>query len=465
MPILKCPMCGSTNPNSLEYSGDGIYFCKSCFSAFCPDETPSNADDFTSVNTTTNVAGEPVQSAGKSAYSTLLENTMNDLLATYGSKKAKQKQSKAPRSLESMSAEELREEGYAYELGTGRDKNLVEAFKCFKIAAEKGDAESMYKVAYAYENAQGTEADDAKAYFWYKEGFRSGNERCGRIIRERFAEYESGAAAPNQPKSGKQDPNVAKGSPANKTTPVAPKTTPVAGNGGYTNIFSKMFVELLPSVVRIDADTSTGTGFLLKNGYIATNAHVVLDEDEETGKATYLPSYGFTFSPKISNKIYRAKLVGYDQQQDVALLKYDDPDEFADRALTLGDSDAIIPGEDAFTIGNGKDYGLSFTKLSISQSPMPGANFGFRQYDEVIQMTGSTQCGNSGGPVFNMAGEVIGLVTFHTVEKNTVYGVLPTSDGKVQLSEQVVRTATDGVRFAVTSNTLKRLARKLKANV
>lgn len=456
MRIAKCPLCGNTRQDALEVIDHDMCFCRVCFSTFCASDTTPAASTVPAVS----AASPAAATAGAPGVS----QSMADLLSLYGvsipgATAATPASSANP---DTMSIADLVSLAAAYESGVGQEKNAVKAFEHYKIAAEKGDVDSMFKVATAYENGTGVTADFDKAYFWYSEGARAGNERCGRVLRERFDGYKrpgfggaapvapaaTAAAAPRRPLPPEMRAPVTDLPPAVNAGAPALKTPPA----GYTNLFSKMFMELLPSVVRIGARGSCGSGFIIGGGFIATNAHVVCHGEDAKGRRLPDNQLEISFSPKVSNQKYPARVLCYDEDQDIAILQCAVPNDFASRALPIGDSDAIIPGEDAFTIGNGKDYGLAFTKLCISQTPMPGTRFG--EYDEIIQLTGSTQPGNSGGPVFNVNGEVIGIITFHPLNQNEVTG------GPVR---QVVHTAMDGVRFAVTAKTLRKIA--AKANI
>lgn len=391
---MKCPVCGA------EAGGlrpDGTYFCKACYSVF-GDETPT----------------PPVSAPQKSH--------IDSLLKRYGGATDKP--------IGRMSASELKKRGYELE-----SSSPAEAFAYFKEGAEKGDADCMYKVGYAFEYGVGVDKDEERAHFWYTEGRRMGNSRCGRVLRERFGEDAADGIAD-------------------------------CVSAPDRNIFTEMFLKFLPSVVKINCDfgdtCNYGTGFIIEGGYIATNAHVVTYSAD--GKRTRAKSCKLTFAPRVKDpRVYSASIVCIDDNQDMAILRCDDNNGFAAKALTVGDSDSLLPGEDVFTIGNGRDYGLAFTKLSVCQSPGPGTRFG--DYDQIIQLTGNTQPGNSGGPLFNMRGEVVGIITFHPINKNVIYGAALGDDGKVSMTKQVVETAVDGVRFAVASKTLRRIAGQNNINI
>lgn len=145
------------------------------------------------------------------------------------------------------------------------------------------------------------------------------------------------------------------------------------------------------------AGAAAGSGFVIsEEGYILTNAHVV--DSASSIKVMFE-----------NGEEYTAKLVGKETENDVAVLKVDTDKKF--KAVILGNSDNMVVGEDVVAIGNPLgELTFSMTKGIISA------------LDRTIQVDASTtlnmfqvDCsvneGNSGGPIFNMYGEVIGIVS------------------------------------------------------
>jgi len=157
--------------------------------------------------------------------------------------------------------------------------------------------------------------------------------------------------------------------------------------------FSGIYSNSVNSVVIISTDVSQGTGFFIhKGGYIVTNYHVI-----ENARAAGVYT-------KDSNYPYRVSIIGTNPDMDVALLKING--EFP--KLTFGDSNDVKVGEKVIAIGN--PYGLQFsaTTGSVSQVHRTGPN-GLNAY---IQIDAAVNPGNSGGPLINSKGEVIGMVNF-----------------------------------------------------
>ncbi len=140
--------------------------------------------------------------------------------------------------------------------------------------------------------------------------------------------------------------------------------------------------------------TSLGSGFVVDaTGYIVTNNHVISNADEIT----------VTFSDESSLK---AELVGRDPKTDVALLKVEPEQPLV--AVPWGNSDAAKVGHWVVAIGNPFGLGNTVTAGIISAR---ARDINAGPFDDFLQTDASINRGNSGGPLFNMAGEVIGINT------------------------------------------------------
>ena len=139
---------------------------------------------------------------------------------------------------------------------------------------------------------------------------------------------------------------------------------------------------------------SLGSGFLIdEKGHIVTNNHVIDNAQE----------INITVGDN-EKKIYKAKVIGKDKKTDLALLKIDakEPIPF----VKFGNSDNARVGEPVIAIGNAFGFGGTVTSGIISAK---GRHLGGQFYEEFIQTDASINKGNSGGPMFNMNGEVIGV--------------------------------------------------------
>lgn len=138
--------------------------------------------------------------------------------------------------------------------------------------------------------------------------------------------------------------------------------------------------------------TSLGSGFIIDaTGFIITNNHVIDEADEVT----------VTLS---DNSKYTAKTIGRDKKTDLALLKIEAKKELP--FVPLGDSDKMRVGDWVIAIGNPYGLGGSVTQGIIS-ARQRSINAG--PFDDFLQTDAPINRGNSGGPLFNMAGEVVGI--------------------------------------------------------
>lgn len=138
-------------------------------------------------------------------------------------------------------------------------------------------------------------------------------------------------------------------------------------------------------------EMSQGSGFFISDdGYVVTNNHVV-DKGTE-----------FTVTDNEGND-YKAKLIGTDPRTDLAVLKVDADKKFTYVAFA---EDAPAVGEWVVAIGNPFGLGGTVTAGIVSAR---GRDIGAGPYDDFIQIDAPVNRGNSGGPAFNMKGEVIGI--------------------------------------------------------
>ena len=182
-------------------------------------------------------------------------------------------------------------------------------------------------------------------------------------------------------------------------------------------------------VVEITAGQGQGSGFVYdSNGHIVTNAHVVEGSS--------------SVSIKFSNgKAYSARVVGTDASTDLAVLKVDAPASQL-FPLTLGDSSSLVVGDQVVAIGS--PFGLEGTVTSgivsaLHREMTSPNNFAI---DNSIQTDAAINHGNSGGPLLNAEGKVVGVTA--QIESNS--------------------GGNEGVGFAVPSNTVRSIASQLISN-
>lgn len=155
--------------------------------------------------------------------------------------------------------------------------------------------------------------------------------------------------------------------------------------------FFKRFAPRQPGVPREQESRSLGSGFIIsQDGFILTNAHVVDQADEVTVR---LPD----------KREFKARVVGADRRTDVALIKIE---ATGLPRVTLGDPNKLKVGEWVVAIGSpfGFDNSVTAGIVSAKGRSLPQENF-----VPFIQTDAAVNPGNSGGPLFNMRGEVVGI--------------------------------------------------------
>jgi serine protease Do len=139
--------------------------------------------------------------------------------------------------------------------------------------------------------------------------------------------------------------------------------------------------------------SSLGSGFIInKNGTIITNNHVINNAED--------------IVVRVGDKEYKAKVLGADPYSDLAVLKIDTNEKFT--PVKFGNSDQARVGDWVVAIGNPFGLGGTVTSGIISAR---NRDINLTRYDDFIQTDASINQGNSGGPLFNLDGDVIGINT------------------------------------------------------
>jgi len=165
-----------------------------------------------------------------------------------------------------------------------------------------------------------------------------------------------------------------------------------------------------------------GSGFLISaDGQIVTAAHVVQVADEVSVRF-------------VTGDVVTARVLASDPSADLALIKVDAVPAGI-KPVVLGDSNTTRVGEEVFVIGAPYGIGHSLTAGHVSGRRTPSQLFGGFEQVELLQTDAAINQGNSGGPMFNMQGEAIGIVSH----------ILSSSGG------------FQGVGFVITSNLARRV--------
>ena len=151
--------------------------------------------------------------------------------------------------------------------------------------------------------------------------------------------------------------------------------------------------------------SSLGSGFVIKkNGIVVTNNHVIANADD--------------IVVIVNNKEYDAKVLGADPYADVAVLQIESKETFT--PVQFGDSDKARVGDWVVAIGNPFGLGGTVTSGIISAR---NRDINLTRYDDFIQTDASINQGNSGGPLFNLNGQVIGINTAILSPSGTSSGI------------------------------------------
>ena len=176
--------------------------------------------------------------------------------------------------------------------------------------------------------------------------------------------------------------------------------------------------------------TATGTGVIITtDGYIATNAHVIYDTEYNAGPAK-------SISVLLDNDTsYDAEVIGCDPECDLAVLKINEKNL---SAAEFGDSDKLKLGESVIAIGNPLGFELMDT---VTSGIVSGLDRQVTINDEsmkLLQTDAAINSGNSGGPLINKYGQVIGI-------------------NSSKMSASYAQTSIEGIGFAIPSNDVARI--------
>lgn len=201
------------------------------------------------------------------------------------------------------------------------------------------------------------------------------------------------------------------------------------------------FVQLTPPTGK--QEIGGGTGFIIsKDGLIVTNKHVVSDNDAE-------------YTVLLNNrKSYAAKVTATDPMNDLAFVKIETTEDLP--TLQLGDSEALQVGQTVIAIGNALgEYRNTVTKgivSALARTVTAGDSLGAQEtLDNVIQTDAAINLGNSGGPLLNLEGQVVGINTAIDSQGQLIGFAIPSSEiakavESVQKLGRVVRPML-GVRY------------------
>ncbi len=187
-------------------------------------------------------------------------------------------------------------------------------------------------------------------------------------------------------------------------------------DGQFRDFFRKWFGEV-PE--RRRPQKSLGSGFIIDpSGLILTNYHVVQNAEEITVRLS-------------DQREFKATVAGRDEKTDIALVTITSPPPNLP-VLTLGDSDRMQVGDWVLAIGNPFGFSHTVTHGIISAT---GRVIGLGPYDHFLQTDAPVNPGNSGGPLINMAGEVIGVTTAIFASGQSIGFAIPSTMAKTVVGQ------------------------------
>ena len=184
--------------------------------------------------------------------------------------------------------------------------------------------------------------------------------------------------------------------------------------------FEDMFKEFGTPQERQSA--ALGSGFIIDDkGIVVTNNHVIQNAEDIIVRVN-------------GDKDYKAKVIGADPLSDIAVLQLETKDKFT--PVRFGDSDKARIGDWVIAIGNPFGLGGTVTSGIISAR---NRSIGLSRYEDYIQTDASINSGNSGGPLFDMNGDVIGINTA-ILGRNGSIGIgfsIPANDAKIVIEQLI----------------------------
>ena len=168
--------------------------------------------------------------------------------------------------------------------------------------------------------------------------------------------------------------------------------------------------------------SALGSGFIIdEKGIVVTNNHVIQDAEDIIVRVN-------------GDEEYKAKVIGADPLSDIAVLQLDTKDKFT--PVAFGDSDKARIGDWVIAIGNPFGLGGTVTSGIISAR---NRSIGLSRYEDYIQTDASINSGNSGGPLFDMNGDVIGINTA-ILGRNGSIGIgfsIPANSAKIVIDQLI----------------------------
>ena len=334
--------------------------------------------------------------------------------------------------------------GVMYANGQGVAKNDTEAVKWYRLAAERGNKEAQNNLGVMYVKGQGVAKNEAEAEQWFRRAAARGNADAQNNLGVMYA--NGIGVAKNDAEADQWFRRAAAQGHAGAQNALRGPTAEEIASKAYRMTLWTLSSHMLPtaeeiarkaypstvSVIIVNAygrQISHGSGFFVRNGLVVTNFHVVagiINGEAKGGCVKHIDRpmcYAFdikdiiAFDPRdlAALKAFGTKVL---PPFDLAVLKVSGSGA---PALPLGNSNAVVVGATVYAVGSPLEVSLEGT---FSEGIVSAIRY------NRIQMTAPISPGNSGGPVLNGKGEVIGVsVSSYTTGQNLNFAV-PVNDLK-----------------------------------
>ena len=291
----------------------------------------------------------------------------------------------------------------SYWNGEGVAKDQREAVRWYRMAAEQGHADAQFNLAVSYWNGEGVITDKREAYIWCSIAKANGHENATNKLREtNWHNYLSQAEIRSANKE------AARRLEAIENREDTPAESPIIGGNiaiGATparpNIAERVFENTWRSVVVVTNGNSQGSGVIIRPNIVATNCHVV----DEGGTIAVYKSDNRRAD---TDTAFSATIRHSDTDKDFCLL---DVNGLWGISATVRKYDTMKIGETVYALGAPKGLDLSISSGLVSQ---------LRSIDgeQYIQTDAAISPGSSGGGLFDVEGNLVGIMTWKIAAEN-----------------------------------------------
>ena len=269
--------------------------------------------------------------------------------------------------------------GIAYYSGVGVEQDYKLAHDLFLSAVTRGENKAFFNLGECLREGRGAEQDDEKAKFYYLLGADKNDEKCINTLKVRYGIIVDGGCLKSEKLGG------------------------TGLSGDFVQLVDKLY-----NVVEVHASSrssytgSAGSGAIVVGDYVVTNSHVILSSNG-------YPYENISVQVGDASHRYPVRTVAYVPNEDVAVLAFtgEKPPLAYGERLLMRSALTVKAGEDVFTIGNPNNMGLNVSKGIVSRAAERD-NMGRM----VLRTDMTINHGNSGGPLFDAAGNVVGLMTY-----------------------------------------------------